>query len=135
MPKRLHAQADRSSPPQNSEMWLYAPWSGKVKDVARQGSCGSHMISISEELRAGKAAKAAVNVLSPATLSKVRATLTKAKHDAILNMSSGGPLNEARANVGVALSNLINSQPTQEKIDKAKSAIQAWIQELEAAKP
>jgi hypothetical protein len=43
-------------------MWLYAPWSGKVKDVARQGSCGSHMISISEELRAGKAAKAAVNV-------------------------------------------------------------------------
>src|SRR5262252_8002816 len=52
-----------------------------------------------------------------------------------LNMSSGGTLNEARANVGVALSNLIHSQPTQEKIDKAKSAIQAWIQELEAAKP
>jgi len=51
-----------------------------------------------------------------------------------LNMSSGGTLNEARANVGVALSNLIHSQPTQEKIDKAKSAIQAWIQELEAAK-
>jgi hypothetical protein len=47
------------------------------------------MISISEELRAGKAAKAAINVLSPATLSKVRTTLTKAKHDAILNMSSG----------------------------------------------
>jgi hypothetical protein len=53
--------------------------------------------------------------------------------------STGGggevTLNEARANVGVALSNLIHSQPTQEKIDKAKSAIQAWIQELEAAKP
>jgi hypothetical protein len=93
------------------------------------------MISISEELRAGKAAKAAINLLSPATLSKVRVTLTKAKHDAILNMSSGGTLNEARANVGVAISNLIHSQPTQEKIDKAKSAIQAWIQELEAAKP
>ena len=128
MPKRLHVQADRSSPPQI--LWLFARWSGK-KDVA----CGSHMISISEELRAGKAAKAAINVLSPATLSKVRATLTKAKHDAILNMSSGGTLNEARASVGVALSNLIHSQPTQEKIDKAKSAIQAWIQELEAAKP
>jgi hypothetical protein len=48
---------------------------------------------------------------------------------------SGGTLNEARDNVGIALSNLIHSQPTQEKIDKAKSAIQTWIQELEAAKP
>jgi hypothetical protein len=121
--------------PEILKVWLFAPWSGNAKDVARQGSCGSHMISISEELRAGKAAKAAINVLSPATLSKVRATLTKAKHDAIFNMSSGGTLNEARANVGIALSNLIHSQPTQEKIDKAKSAIQTWIQQLEAAKP
>src|SRR5215831_1612304 len=74
------------------------------------------MISISEELRAGKAAKAAINVLSPATLSKVRATLTKAKHDAILNISSGGTLNEARANVGVALSNLIHSNQRKRRL-------------------
>jgi len=118
-------------------MWLYAPWSGKVKDVARQGCCGSHMISISEELRAGKAAKAAINnLLSPATRkSPVLATISKANHIAILNLSSGGALNEARCKVGIALSILTHSPPTQEKIDKAKSAIQAWIQELEAAKP
>ena len=94
------------------------------------------MISISEELRVGKAAKAAINLLSPATRkSPVLATISKANHIAILNLSSGGALNEARCKVGIALSNLTHSPPTQEKIDKAKSAIQAWIQELEAAKP
>jgi hypothetical protein len=63
------------------------------------------------------------------------ATISKANHIAILNLSSGGALNEARCKVGIALSNLTHSPPTQEKIDKAKSPIQAWIQELEAAKP
>ena len=29
---------------------------------------------------------------------------------------------------------VLHSLPTQEKIDKAKSAIEAWIKELEAAK-
>ena len=107
-----------------------------MKDVARHGSCGSHMISISEELRAGKAAKAAIKLLSPATCkSPVLATISKANHIAISNLSSGGALNEARCKVGIALSILTHSPPTQEKIDKAKSAIQAWIQELEAAKP
>jgi hypothetical protein len=128
-------QADRSSPPQNLKVWLFAPWSGKVKDVARQGSCGSHMISISEELRAGKAAKAAINLLSPATRKSVLATINKANHIAISNLSSGGALNKARCKVGIALSILTHSPPTQQKIDKAKSAIQARIQELEAAKP
>jgi hypothetical protein len=42
--------------------------------------------------------------------------------------SSAGSLNEARHNVVVAL---IEGQPNQEKISKAKSAIDAWIKELE----
>jgi hypothetical protein len=33
----------------------------------------------------------------------------------------------------MAVSNLLHGLPTQEKIDKAKSAIEAWIRELEAS--
>jgi hypothetical protein len=93
------------------------------------------MVHISEELRAAKAAKAATNFLLTATpKSAVLATLGKAKNAAVLNLSSGGFLNEARSKVGIAISNLFHGLPTQEKIDKAKSAIEAWIRELETAK-
>jgi len=54
----------------------------------------------------------------------VAKTTNKTSHAAILNLSSGGPLNEARANVGVALSSLMHSTPTPEKIDKAKGAVE-----------
>ena len=92
------------------------------------------MVHINEELKAAKAAKAAINDLLRATpKSAVLATLGKANNAAILNLSSGGALNEARAKVGIALSNVIHGMPTQEKIDKAKSAIEAWIRELEAS--
>jgi hypothetical protein len=90
------------------------------------------MVKISEELKAAKAAKAAITVTSTSLKSAVLATLNKANHAAILNLSSEGALNEARSNVGIALSNVIHSQPTPEKIDKARSAIEAWIRELEA---
>jgi hypothetical protein len=94
------------------------------------------MVSINEELKAAKAAKAAINALSTATRkSAVSATLRTANHAAILNLGSGGALNEARTNVGIALSNLMHGLPTPEKIDKANSAMDAWIKELEAAKP
>jgi hypothetical protein len=93
------------------------------------------MVSINEELKAAKAAKAAIEPLSKATpKSAVLATLDRANHAAILNLSSGGALNEARANVGIALSNLIHGPPTPQSIDKAKFAIDVWIRELEAAK-
>jgi len=92
------------------------------------------MVSINEELRAAKAAKAAIKVLITPK-SAVLATLRTANHAAVLNLGSGGALNEARANVGIALSNLMHGLPTPEKIDKAKSAIDAWIKELEAARP
>jgi len=47
-------------------------------------------------------------------------------------LESEGPLNEARRMVGIALSNVMHGLPTEEKIDKAKAAIDAWIKALEA---
>ena len=94
------------------------------------------MVHINEELEAAKAAKAAVNALSMATpKSAVLATLGKANHAAILNLSSGGALNEARAKVGIALSNLIHDHgpPAPVSVDRAKWAIDAWIKKLEAS--
>ena len=94
------------------------------------------MVSINAELEAAKAAKAAIKALLTATpKSAVLATLNKANRDAILNLSSGGALNEARANVGIALSNLIHDHgpPTPQSIDKAKFAIDVWIRELEGS--
>jgi hypothetical protein len=93
------------------------------------------MVSINKELEAAKAAKAAINALSTTPKSAVLATLQKANRDAILNLSSGGALNEARAKVGIALSNLIHDHgpPTPQSIDKAKLAIDVWIRELEGS--
>ena len=86
------------------------------------------------EIKTAKAAKAAIDALSTtATKSAALATLRTANHVAVVNLSSGGALNEARANVGIALSNLMHGPPAPEKVDKAKRAIDAWIKELEAA--
>jgi hypothetical protein len=93
------------------------------------------MVHINEELEAAQAAKAAIDTLSTSTKSAILATLGKSKNAAILNLSGGGALNEARAFVGIALSNLIDDHgpSTRQSIDKAKRAIAAWIWELEAA--
>ena len=93
------------------------------------------MVSINAELEPAKAAKAAINALSKTPKSAVLATLQKANRDAILNLSSGGALNEARGKVGIALSNLIHDHgpPTPQSIDKAKFAIDVWIRELEGS--
>jgi hypothetical protein len=81
----------------------------------------------------GRTAKAAIDALLTTTpKSQVLATLRKARGAAILNLSGGGSLNEARGNVGIALSSVLHSRPTQEKIDKTKVAINDWIRELEA---
>ena len=91
------------------------------------------MVSVDEELNAAKAAKAAIDALLTTTRkSEVLATLSKAKRCAVLNLSSGGSLNEARAKAGIELSGVMHSRPTQEKIDKAKAAINDWIRELVA---
>jgi len=89
-----------------------------------------------QELKAARAAKAAINALSTtAPKLAVSATLGKANHAAILNLSSGGALNEARANVSIELSNLIHERgpPKPQSIDRAKHAIEVWIRELEAS--
>ena len=82
------------------------------------------MVNVNEELKAAKAAKAAINASTATPKSEVVATLRKANHAVVLNLSSGGALNEVRGNVGIALSNLIDEHgpPTPERIDKAKRA-------------
>jgi nucleotide-binding universal stress UspA family protein len=94
------------------------------------------MASIDKELEAARAAKAVIDVLltTPTPKSAVLSELRKANTAAVVALGSGGALNEARANVGITLSNVMHGPPTPEKIDKAKSAIDAWIKELEAAK-
>ena len=90
------------------------------------------MVSINEELAAAKAAKAAINtILTAARKSEVLTTLKNAYRVAVLNLSSGGLLNEARGIVGITLSNVTHGMPTEEKINKAKSAIDTWINNLE----
>jgi hypothetical protein len=91
------------------------------------------MASIDEELEAAEAARAAINELSTTTpKSAVLATLKNAYRVAVLNyLSSEGLLNEARGIVGIAISNVMHGPPTEEKINKAKSAIDTWIAHLE----
>ena len=94
------------------------------------------MVSIDEEFQAAKAAQAAIKVLLTTTpTSTVVKTLRKANHTAILNLSSGGALNEARGNVRIALSNLIHGPPTPEKIEKAKGAVEEWLKRLASKGP
>jgi hypothetical protein len=94
------------------------------------------MDSINEELQAAKAVKTAIKTLSITTpKSDILGTLRAANLATIRNLGKGGDLNEARINVGIAISNLINGSPTRERIDKAQSAISSWITELEVAKP
>ena len=92
------------------------------------------MVSVDKEWQAAKAAKAAVKTLSIRTAkTSISATLRKANLAAIQNLGRGGALNDARVNVGIAISNLIDGSPTPERVDKARAAIDAWIKELEAA--
>jgi hypothetical protein len=94
-----------------SKVWLFA-FCGlcvlKCSSDAVGLPCGGHMVSINEELKAAKA----INSLSTTPLSKsvFLAALNKANHAAILNLSSGGALNEARGNIGIVLSNLMFGQ-------------------------
>jgi hypothetical protein len=89
------------------------------------------MTSINKELEAAKAAKAVISTLSATP----RPSLTPLHHAyriAVLYVSNKSPLNQARKNAGIALSSLIHSRPTPEKIDKAKSAVAEWIKQLRA---
>jgi hypothetical protein len=94
------------------------------------------MVSVDEELKAAKTAKAVIDqLLTPAIPTKIALwrTLRTAKDAAVLNLGGGGgpALNDARAKAGIALSNVMDGP---ERVDNAKSAIDDWIKELEAAK-
>ena len=92
------------------------------------------MVSINEELELAKSAKGAIQALLTATSKPVvLATLKDAYRAAVLNLSSGGGLNAARAKVGIALSNIMHGLPTKEKINEVTSAIDVWITELEGS--
>jgi hypothetical protein len=92
------------------------------------------MVKIDEELKAAQAAKAVVGALLTRPISTISAELRKAKTIAVVNLGGGGgALNEARANVGIAISNLMDRPPMPEEINNAMAAIDAWIRELEAA--
>jgi hypothetical protein len=93
------------------------------------------MTSIDKELEAAKAARAALNALLKTTpKSTIAATLRQANTVAVLNLSgqrgAADALNEARKDVGVVLSGIFDGPLKQEKIDKAKSAVEEWIKQL-----
>ena len=91
------------------------------------------MTSDEEELKAAEAAKSALDKPSPVLLSEaMRLTLRDAIRAATQTtfFSSEGPLTGARHEVVVALSDLIHGPPTPEKIDKAKEAVENWINQL-----
>jgi hypothetical protein len=95
---------------------------------------GSRMFSIDEELKAAKAAQAAIDALSKtAAKPGILALIRNANHIAIENLSSEGALNEARWKVGIALSDLTPGLRTRKKIDEAKRAVEDWIKQLRAA--
>jgi hypothetical protein len=97
---------------------------------------GSHMASIDEERKAAEATKAALYKLSPVLVllsEEVRLTLRDAIGAATRTTffsSEGRPLVGARHEVVVALSELIHGPPTHAKIDKAKAAVEDWINQL-----
>jgi hypothetical protein len=91
------------------------------------------MARIEEELVFAKQAKAAIEGKLTEQAIKVLREATRIAMEQVV-FSGEGPLRDARHNVGVGLPPMTGA-PNQDNIDKAKSAIEAWIKELEAAKP
>jgi hypothetical protein len=97
------------------------------------------VVTIDEELEAARQAKTAIETLwirapSEAAIRFLRKGYRMATNQ-IKNLPSEKPLNDARQTVGIAVPVLINAfeegQQSQEEIDKAKSAIEAWIKLLQ----
>jgi hypothetical protein len=102
----------------NSKVWFFQLAGAKVTD---------HVVHINEELEAAKAAKAAIDfLLTTSPKAMVVATLNKAKYAAVLNLSSGGALNEARAKVAIALSNLIHDHGPPTALLSVVSPLRCW---------
>ena len=94
------------------------------------------MATIEEELKLARQAKAVIERKSRTETIEV---LRKANQMATAQMttfSSEGPLNDARHKLGLTLPPVIRAleqgQPSQDKIDKAKSAIEDWMRLLKS---
>jgi hypothetical protein len=89
------------------------------------------VITIAEELEAAKAAKTAIDRLSP----NIEAMIRKAKHiatRAITTLPSDRSLDDARYAVIGTLSNLLQGPPSQGKIEEAIASIEDWMSLLKA---
>jgi len=97
------------------------------------------MVSIEEERKAAEAAKAALSTLSPAPLSEEMTKIVRGTRATAIRAMSVFPsdalLNDARYNAGMAVSDLATNPPTPEKIEKAKVAVEEWINGLTSKKP
>jgi hypothetical protein len=91
-----------------------------------------------EEIAAAKVAKAAIAMLAVSSRQATIKTLRKANRIVTTAIARGvsdeKPLVDARNNAGIALTDLIHTlekrYPPQEKIDKAKQAVEVWIEAL-----
>jgi hypothetical protein len=91
-----------------------------------------------EEIAAAKVAKAAIAMLAVSSRQQTIRTLRKANRIATLAIARGFAneehLVDARNNAAIALSELIHALekrfPPQEKIDKARQAVEVWIEAL-----
>ena len=93
---------------------------------------------IEEELKLAKQAKAAIERKHrPETIEVLRKANQMAARQ-MTTFASEGRLNDARHKLGLVLPPAIRAfegQASEDKIEKAKASIDAWIKELEAAKP
>jgi hypothetical protein len=87
-----------------------------------------------EELKIAKQAKVVIEAKPRKETIEIlrKANVMAAKH--MTTSSSAGPLNDARHKIGLALPPLIKAleegQSTEEKINRAKEAIDTWIKHL-----
>ena len=91
------------------------------------------MASIEDELQAAQAAKAAPDKLSPGVLREVTITILRNANQAAMtgvSFSSQERLVDARHKLVIVLSDLIKGPPSQERSDRAKAAVQEWINQL-----
>ena len=100
------------------------------------------MIGIDQELSVAKSAKAAIDALSTTgPNSSIVETLRHARDLAASAMTflGEGPLNDGRDKIGITFSILIRAlgdgDPTREKIEDAKGAVEDWMKLLDGATP
>jgi len=96
------------------------------------------MAMIEEELKLAKQAKAAIGRKHRTETIEVLRKANRMAAAQMTTFSSEGRLNDARHKLELVLPPAIRAledRASEDRIEKAKGAIDAWIKELEAAKP